>query len=158
MKLTSKQFTGGFSLVEVTLSLAIVSFAFTSLVALLPMGLHTFRESISTTVKAQITQEIITQATQTEFANLGQLASSSASTPTYYYFNDDAIQVSANKSLYTAAVSYSSSTLPTSSTTSSLVTLRIVIYANKDVFINGVPQDPSPMTYCVHLANFGQRL
>ena len=44
----------GLSLVEVTLSLAIVSFAFTTLLALLPIGLHIFRDGISTTVKAQI--------------------------------------------------------------------------------------------------------
>lgn len=56
-----------FSLVEVTLSIGVVAFAFVSLMALVPVGLDTFREGMGTTVGAQIAQRVITEAQQTDF-------------------------------------------------------------------------------------------
>ena len=49
---------GGFSLVEVTLAIGIVAFAFVALFALLPVGMTTFKQAMDTSVTAQIAQRI----------------------------------------------------------------------------------------------------
>lgn len=60
----------GFSLVEVTLSIGVVAFAFLSLMALLPGGMEIFREAMDTTVTAQIAQRITTELQETDFHTL----------------------------------------------------------------------------------------
>jgi len=60
----------GFSLVEVTLAIGIVAFAFVALFALLPQGMSQFRRTMETTLSTQIAQRVITDAQQTEFAKL----------------------------------------------------------------------------------------
>lgn len=57
----------GFSLVEVTLAIGIVAFAFVALFALIPVGLNTFRLAMDTSVGAQIAQRIISDAQQSDF-------------------------------------------------------------------------------------------
>lgn len=60
----------GFSLIEVTLALGIISFALVSLLGLLPAGLSSFRDSMRTTVSAQVSQRLIAEMRQAEFAGL----------------------------------------------------------------------------------------
>lgn len=56
-----------FSLVEVAMSLAIVTFALVGILGLVPVGLHGLRDAIDTTVCAQLAQRAITDAEQTDF-------------------------------------------------------------------------------------------
>lgn len=57
----------GFSLVEVTLAIGIVAFAFVALFSLIPVGLTTFRQAMDTSVGAQIAQRVVSDAQQTDF-------------------------------------------------------------------------------------------
>ena len=60
----------GFSLVEVTLALGIIAFAFVALFGLLPVGLGTFRSAIDTNNEARIVQGIVGKAIATNYNNL----------------------------------------------------------------------------------------
>lgn len=59
-----------FSLVEVTLALGVVAFAFLSLFSLLPLSLNMARESMSRTHSARITQSLMTKVQQTPFEDV----------------------------------------------------------------------------------------
>jgi len=59
-----------FSLVEVTIAMAVVSFAFVSLFGLIPTGLNTFRQAMDTSVGSQIIQRVLNDAQQTDFDQL----------------------------------------------------------------------------------------
>ena len=62
--------SAAFSLVEVTVAIGIVAFAFVAIFALLPTGMRVFRQSINTTVTSQIAQRILNDAQQTDFEAL----------------------------------------------------------------------------------------
>jgi uncharacterized protein (TIGR02598 family) len=64
----------GFSLVEVSVAIGIVAFAFVALFALLPQGANTFRRTIEVGVSSQIAQKVIADMQQMDF---DQLVSSS---------------------------------------------------------------------------------
>lgn len=59
-----------FSLVEVVLALGIVSFASMAILGLIPVGLTNFRQSMNTTVQAQIAQKLINDAQLTSYDKL----------------------------------------------------------------------------------------
>jgi len=112
-----------FSLVEVVLSLGIVSFAFVGLLGLLPIGLNTFNNSIDATVESQIAQGVLAEVKQAKFSQLSTLNAGSASvmTPTPgFYFDDQGKPVTSNPTssvpsgyIYCAGVQvYYNSTLP----------------------------------------------
>ena len=65
-----KAAASGFSLVEVTLALGIISVSLLSLIGLLPAGLGVLRESMESTVHAQIVQRIASELVTTDFAGL----------------------------------------------------------------------------------------
>ncbi|NJK90512.1 MAG: Verru_Chthon cassette protein B [Blastochloris sp.] len=69
----SRQQRRGFSLIEVTMSLGIISIGMMALVAMLPLGLKAFKSSVDMTLQAQIAQSILNQAQQIKFSNLGDL-------------------------------------------------------------------------------------
>ena len=80
----------GFSLIEVTLSIGIVAFAFISLFGLVPTGLNVFRASIDTTVGTQIVQEVTDIAQQTDYSTLTNNNSATNYLPaTGYWFYDE---------------------------------------------------------------------
>jgi len=56
-----------FSLVEVTIAIGIVAFAFVALVGVLPVGLQTFRRAVDASIGAQITQRVLNDIQQTDF-------------------------------------------------------------------------------------------
>lgn len=60
----------GFTLVEVTLSVGVLSIAMVSVMGLLPFGLSTFREAMTNTVESQIVQGISNDILLTEFDQL----------------------------------------------------------------------------------------
>jgi uncharacterized protein (TIGR02598 family) len=74
--------SGGFSLVEIALAIAIIAFAFVGLMALLPLGLTQFRSAMDTTIGAQIFQRVIGDVQQTDFDTL--LASAEENAGGYY--------------------------------------------------------------------------
>lgn len=78
-----------FSLVETAIALGIVAFAVMALIGLLPVGLSSFRQSIDTTVCAQIIQRIVSDAEQADFDILSKNATSTDATffvlPTRYF-------------------------------------------------------------------------
>jgi uncharacterized protein (TIGR02598 family) len=90
---------GGFSLVEVAISLGIVTFSLTALLGIVPIGLAHFREAIDTTVSSQLAQRVITDAEQTDFDLL--IASAESSTADFFvlperYFDEQGSEVQGN--------------------------------------------------------------
>lgn len=57
----------GFSLVETSLALGIVSVALVAILALVPSGMEHFRHSLSDSVQTQIVERLITEIQQTDF-------------------------------------------------------------------------------------------
>ena len=84
-----------FSLVEITVAIGIISFAFLGVFGLLPTGLNTFRQAMDTSVGSQIAQRVIDDAQQTDFSALiGSNASSFQQSTTPRYFDDQGNEVS----------------------------------------------------------------
>jgi len=84
----------GFSLVEVTLALGVMAFAFISVFGLIPTGLNTFRQAIDASVESQISQKVLNDVQQTDFTQLtkdytGTAIASGASGVKYVRFFDD---------------------------------------------------------------------
>ncbi len=77
-----------FSLVEVTLAIGIVAFAFVSVFGLIPIGLNTFREAMTDSVGLQITQRVLNEMQQTDF----NLLTTGATAP-LRYFDDQGNEV-----------------------------------------------------------------
>jgi uncharacterized protein (TIGR02598 family) len=57
----------GFSLVEVAITLGIVSFAFVPLLGIIPQGMGAFRGAVDTSVTAQIMQRVVNELQQADF-------------------------------------------------------------------------------------------
>ena len=60
----------GFSLVEVTLAVGVVSFALMSVIALIPTGLSSFKVAMDNSVGSQIVERIVNELQQTDFNTL----------------------------------------------------------------------------------------
>ena len=60
----------GFSLIEVTIAMGILSFALVTMLGLMPVGLNTLRGAADATTTAQIVQRISGEARLTSFENL----------------------------------------------------------------------------------------
>ena len=118
---------GGFTLVEVTLALGIISFAFVAMFGLLPVGLNVSRQAIDTTIEAQIVQKLTSQALQTDFSQINKL-----STAAPYFFDSDGKNATQTSSLYKAGFAVNTSTaLSTDVTTQKLATVSIFILNTK---------------------------
>lgn len=90
--------SGGFSLVEVAMAMAIVSFTLVSILGLLPMGLSNFRQAMNTTVESQIVQGLTSELRLTSFQNL-------ANGTTYYDADGNALTSSVG-AIYTATTTF----------------------------------------------------
>ena len=77
-----------FSLVEVTLAIGIIAFAFVSLFALVPTGLNTFRAAIDTSNETWIMQNMNSMVQTTDFAAVEKLGYNNGGT--IYYFDEEA--------------------------------------------------------------------
>lgn len=120
--------SGGFTLVEVTLAIGIISFAFVTMFGLLPVGLNVSRQAMDTTIEAQIVQQMKTQALQTDFSMLGELAVADE-----MCFDDQGKQVDAAQALYRAKFSSISANtrLPEGAPTNRLKTVTISLLNTK---------------------------
>ncbi|SDT95107.1 Verru_Chthon cassette protein B [Verrucomicrobium sp. GAS474] len=88
----------GFSLIEVALSLGIVSFAMVSLLALIPVGLGSFQKAMKLTVEAQIVQGITADLGLKKYSDLA---------PVDYFYDVQGLPVtSASGRVYTASLSF----------------------------------------------------
>lgn len=63
----------GFSLVETTLALGVIAFAFVAVFSILPIGLQTFQDASSKLQTSFIAQKLLAEAQQTPFALTPQL-------------------------------------------------------------------------------------
>ncbi len=79
-----RQARRGFSLIEITLSLGIIAFAFVALFGLLPMGLSVFRTSVDAANEMWIMQDLNTMVQVTEWPQVKKL-SFEESGEIYYY-------------------------------------------------------------------------
>lgn len=98
----------GFSLVEVTMAIGIVAFAFTSILGLVPIALNTFHNSVDMAVGSQIVQRVTNDSQQTDY---DQLIATPASVR---YFDDQGDEVAAAqkaKAIYHVNVCVVSSTV-----------------------------------------------
>jgi len=120
--------SGGFTLVEVTLAIGIISFAFVTMFGLLPVGLSVSRQAMDTTIEAQIVQQMKTQALQTDFSQLGELAAADE-----MYFDDQGKQVDEAQALYRTKFSAVSANtrLPEGAATDRLKTVTISLLNTK---------------------------
>lgn len=91
----------GFTLVEVTLAIGIISFAFVAMFGMLPVGLNVSRQAMDTTIEAQIVQQMKTQALQTDYSLLEELAKPEA----VLYFDDQGKLTEAQTASYKAGFS-----------------------------------------------------
>lgn len=73
-----------FSLIEVVLSLGIVSFAFVSLLGLLPVGYQTFRRAIETSAQARIIQNVVTEMEMARYSDVNASGYATAHFPQYF--------------------------------------------------------------------------
>jgi uncharacterized protein (TIGR02598 family) len=111
-----------FSLIEVVLSIGIVSFAFVGMFGLLPVGLSTFRQAIDNSVGSQIVQRLVNEAQQTDYPTLTDPSHS----PSTRYFDDQGNEVNSDKdSIYTARISVTKTDDPEIKTQSALKTASL---------------------------------
>ena len=73
-----------FSLIEVTLAIGIIAFAFVALFGLLPTGLQTFRAAIDTSNETWILQSINSMVQTTDFAGIEDLGFEKSGEIFYY--------------------------------------------------------------------------
>jgi len=140
-----------FTLVEVTLALGIISFAFTVMLGMIPVGLKTARKAMEASTGSQIVQRIVAQVKQTDFQNLVQMN---------YTFDDQANEATGNNApkIYDARVTISKDvTLPGCSKNTNLARVTIEIANNPgrsaDPFAtNGTDGRPNVKVYSAYIA------
>lgn len=63
-----------FTLIEVTLSIGIVAFAFVAMMGMLPVGLSAYNNAVDATIEAQIAQKLFSEAQQIKFEDLDSIS------------------------------------------------------------------------------------
>jgi uncharacterized protein (TIGR02598 family) len=123
-----RRLAGGFTLVEVTLAIGIISFAFVAMFGMLPVGLNVSRQAMDTTIEAQIVQQMKTQALQTDFSRLDELCDAEE-----LFFDDQGKPVARENSVFRARFSGVSTAtkLPDGTSTSRLKTVTITVENTK---------------------------
>src|SRR4051812_25466253 len=91
--LSAHKAKAGFSLIEVTMAIGIVAFAFMSVLGLIPVGLNVFEEAIHTSLEAQIAQRVIDEAQQTDFNALVNDALASGSSSSVRFFDGQSNEI-----------------------------------------------------------------
>jgi uncharacterized protein (TIGR02598 family) len=133
---------GGFSLVEVAMSLAIVGFACVAMLGVIPMGLTSFHRAQGNTIEADIVQNLTNDILLANFSNLYTY-----NNVTYYYDNEGS----------PLGNSGTSASVPTNTVYKATVTLQGVgssapsggssyVYAPAGLTDNGVATSITPST------------
>jgi uncharacterized protein (TIGR02598 family) len=115
----------GFSLVEITMAIGIVAFAFIAIFGLVPVGLASFRSALDTSVRAQIAQRLVFDAQQADVRKL-----LSATRQPDRYFDDEGTEVAAESSIYTAALRVLPQTELPGGISPNLLTVQVMIAHN----------------------------
>lgn len=139
----------GFSLVEVTIALGVVTFAAVSILGLLPTGLVVMRDAMNQTVESQIVRSIAGQSVVANFANL------TAGSP-FYFDNEGQRILKAEDSVYTVSLSstppiYPGSTNAGGNLSASLVNLRMEIVDRRSQQAAGITT-----LRTIQVANYGK--
>ncbi len=155
--LESRNVAAAFSLVEVTIAIAIIAFAFVGIFGLLPVGLNTFRQAIDYSLGSQIVQRIVNDALQTDYSELIKIT---AAAPLTRYFDDQGNEIKAEEIqagkdyLYVAELSVAAPTfLPNTSTpaSESLATATVKLANNPGHKLS--PFEPgSGVAYAIYTA------
>lgn len=98
----------GFSLVEVTLALGLVSFALLSVMGLMPVGLSTLRQATDQTAEAQIIQKLSGTLFLTPFSKLAG--------GTAYYNREGGEESDTSRQIYRVQTSLTNADYPVSGT------------------------------------------
>lgn len=87
-----KKSTNGFSLIEVVISLGVLSFAMIGLIGLIPLALGTLRQSITVNTETEIAQTLLGE---TQVLDFGKIIAASSSYVADFprYYNDEAERV-----------------------------------------------------------------
>lgn len=104
-----------FTLIEIALSIAVIAFALTAIVGLVPIGLTAARESVESTVSANILAAAMNDLRQRAFSEIEALE---AAGPSLLWFDDQGFAVSdANKAdaIYEVRVEIADGRLPRAS-------------------------------------------
>lgn len=88
----------GFSLVEVTIALGLVSFSLVGLMGMLPVGLSSFREAMEIQTQTRIAQQIAAELQLTPFQTISD---GTFQTEFPRFYNDEGTSVTAAESVYT---------------------------------------------------------
>ncbi|XHR30632.1 MAG: Verru_Chthon cassette protein B [Chthoniobacteraceae bacterium] len=92
----------GFSLIEVSVAIGIVSFSMLAILGLLPVGLNTVHDSLVQGATAGIAQQIQADLQQIAFNSANAFNIQSISSSSYYY-SDDGIPANATDAYYKAS-------------------------------------------------------
>jgi uncharacterized protein (TIGR02598 family) len=130
--------SAAFSLIEVTLAIGIVAFAFVPLFGLLPTGMNAFRQSSNNTVTAQIAQRVMNDCQQSDFSELitdanGNPISGITGCKAVRYFDNQANELSAagTPAIYWVNTAITPATnLPAGAVNANLATLIIQVASN----------------------------
>jgi uncharacterized protein (TIGR02598 family) len=90
--------SSGFTLIEVTIALGLVSFALVGLMGMLPVGLSNFREAMEIQTQTRIAQQIAAELQLTPFQTISDGTFQTAF-PRFY--NDEGTPVTAAESIFT---------------------------------------------------------
>lgn len=102
--------SGGFTLVEVTMAIGIISFALLTMIGLMPAGLGALRDSTQQSINAQILQQISSGLVVQSF---GSRTEFSAFGGTNLYFDEQAQPLTtSSKARYRAAITVQNPSLP----------------------------------------------
>lgn len=88
----------GFTLVEVTLALGLVSFSLVGLMGMLPVGLSNFREAMEIQTQTRIAQQIAAELQLTPFQ---AISDGTFQTEFPRFYDDEGVAVSVAESIYT---------------------------------------------------------
>ena len=140
--------SGGFSLVEVSVALGLVSFAVVAILGLIPSGLNTLKDSTAETVRSQIVRSIAASALTANFSSLN----------TNVCFDNDGQPLLATDTVtyprYTVNATTSAPSFPGSGSgnfTGSLTALKIEIVLKPASLANGMTNN-----YTLQVANSGK--
>lgn len=123
MKAGSWRLSRAFTLIETTLAIGIVAFAFVAILGLMPVGLTTFRKAMDASTSSRIVQQVVT--------DLQQGSNTLSQQPIRYFDDQGDRQANANAQViyYVNTIVQSPSTLP-GGQSSNLATVTVEIVKN----------------------------
>ncbi len=141
--------TLGFSLIEVTMAIGLISFAMLSIVGLMPVGLSTLRNAMNQTVEGQIVQKMSGRFLLTPFSQLRTNYSTSQS----FYYDQEGEEVpgAGTAAFKVTAFPPANAIYPGSSNAPTSVTNSLVAMAIEVVALQGGATN----RFIVHVPNSG---